>query len=113
VEDREIDVLEHSPGTVGIFDLVPFLGVLYHLRDPLLALERIASVTRELLILDTHVDLLGVRRPAMAFYPGREVASDPTNWWGPNPRAPEAMLRECSFDRALWPELIAAAVTRS
>jgi tRNA (mo5U34)-methyltransferase len=97
VEDQEIDVLEHSPETVGVFDVVLFLGVLYHVRHPLLALERIASVTRELLILDTHVDLMRVRRPAMAFYPGSEVAGDPTNWWGPNPRAIDAMLRTVGF----------------
>ena len=50
VEDLDIDVMDLSPERVGTFDVVLFLGVLYHLRHPLLALERIASVTRELLI---------------------------------------------------------------
>ena len=45
VEDMNIDVLELSPEKVGTFDVVFFLGVLYHMRHPLLALERIASVT--------------------------------------------------------------------
>src|SRR5713101_1737289 len=53
VEDMEIDVLELSPERVGTFDIVLFLGVLYHMRHPLLALERVASVTRELLIVET------------------------------------------------------------
>jgi len=53
VEDKEIDVLELSSEAVGPFDIVLFLGVLYHMRHPLLALERVASVTRERLILDT------------------------------------------------------------
>ena len=99
VEDRVIDVLELSPETVGTFDLVLFLGVLYHVRHPLLALERIASVTRERLILETHVDLSLGRRPAMAFYPGLEVNYDPTNWWGPNPAAVMSMLRSVGFSR--------------
>jgi len=34
------------------------LGVLYHMRHPLLALERVASVTKDQLVLETHVDFL-------------------------------------------------------
>lgn len=98
VEDKEIDVLELSPEAVGLFDLVLFLGVLYHMRHPLLALERVAGVTREQLILDTQVDLLWRRRPAVALYPEAELADDSTNWWGPNPSAVDAMLREVGFE---------------
>ena len=76
VEDLDIDVMDLSPERVGTFDVVLFLGVLYHLRHPLLALERIASVTRELLIVETAVDMVGVRRPAVAFYPERELGDD-------------------------------------
>ena len=54
VESKAIDVLDLSPETVGVFDLVLFLGVLYHMRDPLLALERVASVTGGHLVLDTR-----------------------------------------------------------
>lgn len=97
VEDVDIDVLDLSPETVGVFDLVLFLAVLYHLRDPLLALERVASVTRHQLILETHVDMLGTARPAAAFYPGTELNGDRTNWWGPNPAAVAAMLRAVGF----------------
>lgn len=99
VEDRAIDVMELSPESVGIFDLVLFLGVLYHLRHPLLALERVASVTRTRLILETEVDLIGRRRPAMAFYPGTELNRDPTNWWAPNPRCLTDMLKSVGFTR--------------
>lgn len=84
---------------MGAFDVVLFLGVLYHLRHPLLALERVASVTRDL-ILKTVVDMLGIGRPAAAFYPERELSDDPTNWWGPNPAAVEGMLRAVGFRAA-------------
>ncbi len=97
VEDLEIDVLDLSPEKVGIFDLVLFLGVLYHLRHPLLALEKVARVTGKQLILETHVDLLELERPAMAFYPGRELNDDPTNWCGPNPAMVKAMLETVGF----------------
>lgn len=97
VEDMEIDVLDLSPEKVGVFDLVLFLGVLYHMRHPLLALERVFSVVGDQLIIDTQVDMLGTKRPVMAFYPGAELDGDPTNWWGPNPAAVEAMLKTVGF----------------
>jgi len=97
VDDKDIDPLDLSPDTVGEFDVVLFLGVLYHMKHPLLALERVASVTREQLILQTQVDLLGVTRPAIAFYEGSECNNDPTNWCGPNPAAVCAMLRTVGF----------------
>ena len=97
----QIDVLDLSPERVGTFDIVLFLGVLYHLRHPLLALERVASVTRDQLILETHVDMLDVDRPAMAFYPGAELNNDHTNWCGPNPPMVLAMLQVVGFTRAV------------
>jgi tRNA (mo5U34)-methyltransferase len=99
VDDRELDVLDLSPETVGVFDVVFFLGVLYHMKHPLLALERVSSVTRELLIMSTFVDATWTRRPAAAFYPRAEANSDPTNWWGPNPGAVVAMLETAGFTR--------------
>ena len=99
VEDRCLEVLDVSPQTVGCFDLVLFLGVLYHMRHPLLALERIASVTREQLILETHVEMVQTRQPVMVFYPGNELSNDPSNWWGPNPAAVRAMLLDVGFRR--------------
>lgn len=97
VRDMDIDVLDLSPERVGRHDVVLFLGVLYHLKDPLRALERVASVTKGLLILETVVDMVGVSRPAAAFYPGKELNGDPTNWWGPNPPAVAGMLRAVGF----------------
>jgi tRNA (mo5U34)-methyltransferase len=98
VEDVDIDVMDLSPARVGQFDVVLFLGVLYHLRHPLLALERIAAITKQLLILETVVDMVGISRPAAAFYPGRELNNDPTNWWAPNVPGLHAMLDAVGFD---------------
>jgi tRNA (mo5U34)-methyltransferase len=97
VEDCEIDVFDLSPERVGLFDVVLFLGVLYHLKYPQAALERVASVTTDLLILETHVDHLDTRSPVVAFYPDDELDEDPTNWCGPNPSALEWMLRDVGF----------------
>lgn len=97
VEDLEIDFDRISPDTVGMHDVVLFLGVLYHLKHPWLVLGRVASVCRELLIVETHVDMLDFPRGAMAFYRSDELSQDGSNWWGPNPAALEGMLHEEGF----------------
>jgi Protein of unknown function (DUF1698) len=89
--------MDLSPDEIGTFDVVLFLGVLYHLRHPLLALERVAAVVGELLVVETHVDLTFLRRAAAAFYPDDELEGDETNWWGPNASAVVAMLRTVGF----------------
>jgi hypothetical protein len=52
-----------------------------------------------LLIVETHADLLELPRPAMALYPGDELAGDASNWWGPDVAALNAMLRDEGFAR--------------
>lgn len=97
VEDLEIDVHEISPQTVGMFDIVLFLGVLYHLPDPFTVLQRVASVTKRLLIVETATDMLWMTKPALAFYPGTELNKDGTNWFAPNIACVDGMLRACGF----------------
>jgi len=97
VEPVFCEVLDLDPAELGVFDVVLCLGLLYHMRHPLLALERVAAMTGELLILETHVDMQHDLLPAMRFYPGRELNNDGTNWWGPNAVCVEAMLRDVGF----------------
>ena len=115
VEDLEIDVLELSPERVGVFDVVLFLGVLYHMKHPMLALERVAAVTAKLLVVETVIDLLYAPRPALAFYPGAELNQDDSNWFGPTPSAVVAMLRAAGFPRVerVWPSTGRLALWRA
>jgi tRNA (mo5U34)-methyltransferase len=98
------------------FDVVLFMGVLYHLRHPLLALDLLHEhVTRDLLVFQSmqrgskEVDAVDrdydfwvadqFDRPA---YPKlhfieHRYAGDPTNWWVPNAACMEAMLRSAGF----------------
>ena len=99
VEDQVIKVEDLSPETVGTFDVVLFLGVLYHAQDPLRYLRNVRSICKGQLILETHVDAEDYSRPAMVFYPGSVLNNDPSNYWGPNRAAVEAMLREVGFPR--------------
>lgn len=104
IEDKVLDVMDLSPDMVGTFDVVFFLGVLYHLRHPLLALEKIYSVTDGVLILETAVDRLLTAVPVAAFYPRDSLKGDPSNWWGPNIRGVVEMLKAAGFSRVevIW-----------
>jgi tRNA (mo5U34)-methyltransferase len=98
------------------FDLIVFMGVLYHLRYPLLALDLVAERLEGLLVFQTltlpsvapvetpedlpldHRDrLLDRTWPSMAFVEHR-MAGDPTNWWLANEAAVEAMLRSTGLE---------------
>jgi tRNA (mo5U34)-methyltransferase len=105
------------------FDVVFFIGVLYHLRHPLLALDLIHEhVTKDLLIFQSmqrgssNVSALA---PDYEFWesgifddPGypklhfieKSYAHDPTNWWAPNRACSEAMLRSAGYDIVSHPE---------
>ena len=99
VEDLVIDLLDISVQSVGQFDVMLFLGVFCNLKNPFLALEMLAPVCIERIVLETHLDALDISRPAMVFYPTTELANDHTNWWGPNPSCVEAMLKSVGFGR--------------
>ncbi|HTU45274.1 MAG TPA: DUF1698 domain-containing protein [Bryobacteraceae bacterium] len=101
VEPRMISVEDLAPGTVGMFDIVLFLGVLYHAQDPMRYLRNVASICRDLVVLETHIDALDYPRPSAVFYPGDTLNNDPTNFWGPNPACVESMLLEVGFKRVL------------
>ncbi|PYQ29070.1 MAG: TIGR04290 family methyltransferase [Acidobacteria bacterium] len=104
------------------FDVVLFMGVLYHLRHPLLALDLLHDVVRELLVFQTMLrgssDVLHVDEdhpfderamfddPAFPkmFFIEQRYAHDPTNWWIPNRACAEAMLRSAGFTIVDHPE---------
>lgn len=97
------------------FDYVLFMGVLYHLRHPLYALEKVAKLPREKLVFQSMLRGSQETMPIAGDYPitEREIfedprfpcmyflehryAGDPTNWWVPNTAAMEAMLRSCGL----------------
>jgi len=99
VKALDIDVPDLTVERVGTFDVVLFLGVFYHLFDPIDGLRRAASLAREVLVVVTHIDLNEVDRPAMVYYPADELAGDSTNWWGPNVLLMQALLKELGFAR--------------
>ena len=122
IEFRRLSV--YDVGSLGErFDLVIFMGVLYHLRHPLLALDIIHdTVARDLLLFQSlqrgakdvepvaedydffdedHFDRPGY--PKLHFIEHR-YSGDPTNWWAPNAACSAAMLRSSGFEILAHPE---------
>lgn len=98
VEDRVVDVESLTPEAVdGRYDLVLFLGVLYHAPDPLGYLRRARAVTAGTAVIETVVDLLDLDVPAVAYYPGDALNDDASNHWGPNVAAMEGLLHDAGF----------------
>jgi tRNA (mo5U34)-methyltransferase len=116
IEYRELSV--YDVGSLGErFDLVLFMGVLYHLRHPLLALDLLREhVVGDLLVFQsmqrgareiepvaTDYDFEAEAHFARPGYPKlhfieHRYAGDPTNWWVPNRACAEAMLRNAGFE---------------
>src|SRR6516225_6199879 len=82
--DRDLDDPKLDLSDIGKFDVVLFLGVFYHLKNPLSALREVSGTVKDVLALETHLERFSEDRPAMVFFPGAELAGDATNWWGPN-----------------------------
>lgn len=108
-ELKQVYDLAHSD---ALYDIVLFMGVFYHLRYPMLALDIVAQKVKQLMVFQTLTirgeevfqgteqdrdimdrdDFSTAGWPKMAFIE-HEFAGDPTNWWVPNHAGVEAMLR--------------------
>jgi tRNA (mo5U34)-methyltransferase len=97
VASADVDVFDISTNRFGSFDIVLFLGVLYHLKNPLGGLEVVYAMTNECAVIETYVDMLDLSAPVMRFYLGKELNNDPTNFWAPNLLCLKNMLLEVGF----------------
>jgi tRNA (mo5U34)-methyltransferase len=91
--------LQHTdPAVLGTFDVVLYLGVLYHMEDPVGALRRLRAVTGELAVIECEtVHPAGQDEVAMChFAPG--WGGDPTNWWFPNLAGLRALCMTAGFE---------------
>jgi tRNA (mo5U34)-methyltransferase len=99
VDYRVADVETLGESDLGLFDLVLFVNVLYHVQNPQRALHALAAVTRPggRMVLktifrnDVRVWVRGRpygfdfdRKPKWWYFPTDELGGDPTNWWAPN-----------------------------
>jgi tRNA (mo5U34)-methyltransferase len=108
-------VYDLSPEMHGTFDVVLFFGILYHLRYPLLALDRLRAVTGQYMLFESHhldnrlilegghtVPLASIdprlsRIGLFQFYREDQLGGDFSNWFAPNRRAIEDSLWSAGF----------------
>ena len=79
------DICRLTYRDLGTFDIVLFFGVLYHLKHPILALENVCGMCRDLACIESFVtgtDAAAV--PVMEFYETTELRGQLDNWVGPN-----------------------------
>jgi len=104
------------------FDMVWFMGVFYHLRYPMLALDIVSQKVKQLLVFQT-LSIPGQEEltvpedipfnsrevmkapgyPVMAFIE-KSLMGDYTNWWAPSHQCVISMLRSCGFKVSSMPE---------
>jgi len=118
-QKRSVYEVDSIPGQ---FDYVIFMGVFYHLRYPLYALDKVVKKVRGKLVFQTMIRGSETSRlwaenyhfwnkdvfsqpdfPCMYFIE-HSYAGDPTNWWIPNCGAAEAMLRSSGMEIESHPE---------
>jgi tRNA (mo5U34)-methyltransferase len=104
---RQMNVYELSPAAVGRFDVVLFLGVLYHLKHPLLALERVCSVTKNFAavesfaLTDRFLPGIGVEEYSLLkFFERDGFGGQFDNWFAATPQCLVGMCRTAGFARA-------------
>ncbi|HVO97141.1 MAG TPA: methyltransferase domain-containing protein [Bryobacteraceae bacterium] len=98
IDYRILDVYELTPERLGRFDIVLFLGVLYHLKHPLLALERVCALTKDLAAIGSYTSP-DSGPPMMEFFEIDELGGQFDNWVAPNPACLQAMCRTAGFAR--------------
>ncbi|NJK87053.1 MAG: TIGR04290 family methyltransferase [Bacteroidales bacterium] len=105
------------------FDIVLFMGVFYHLRHPLLALDLMfENVVKDMLIFQSmqrgsdkiepvqtdynfwQTDIFQRHDFPQMYFIEHRYSNDPTNWWIPNRACMEAMLRSSGFEITGHPE---------
>ena len=101
VEAVMANFMEMDLDALGTFDVVLYLGVLYHMEDPLRALRRVAAATRELAVVETAGVLAdGLEEHALCeFFESDELEEDPSNWWAPNAMGLAGLCRAAGFGR--------------
>jgi tRNA (mo5U34)-methyltransferase len=97
VERHEMTVYDIGPDALGTFDFVYVGSLLLHVRDPVLALERIRTVARDRVVVNDYVEyVLSKLRPRTPT--ARLDSRDRVWWWQPNVAALHSMIEQAGFE---------------
>lgn len=98
-ESLDVDVFDLDPNKLGTFNVVLFLGVLYHLTNPYGGLEKAAAMADDLLIVETVTAQNRNPEAVLQYFENDSLAGDPTNFFAPNTKALCGILRELGFSK--------------
>lgn len=99
VESVVADFQKIDLDDLGQFDVVLYLGVLYHMKEPLTCLERVRAITKEVAVIETealHLERLE-HEALMQFHAGSSLRTDFGNWYVPTIQALHNLCRAAGF----------------
>lgn len=99
VEPVVADFAHADLDDLGVFDVVLYLGVLYHMEEPLTCLRRVRSVTAEVAVIETeavHIENLD-DACLLQFHAADSLRADFGNWYVPTIQGLHAMCRAAGF----------------
>jgi tRNA (mo5U34)-methyltransferase len=101
VESVVADFMHYDLARLGAFDVVLYLGIVYHMEEPLTALRRVRSVCNEFAVIESEVVRVDGHEqvPLARLVPSDDVNEDPTNWWVPNVAGLVGLARGAGFGR--------------
>jgi len=101
VEPIVADFTTADLAPLGTYDVVLYLGVLYHMKEPLTCLERVRAVTNTVAVIETEaVHLNGLDHESLLqFHAGGDVQTDFGNWFIPTIEALKGLCRAAGFSR--------------
>ncbi len=92
------DFMTTDLDALGTFDVVLFLGVLYHLEEPLTALRRLRKVTASVAVIESEAVVVnGATGPLLQFVADAAVNADSSNWWIPTEAGLHGLCRAAGF----------------
>jgi tRNA (mo5U34)-methyltransferase len=105
-----MSVYDATEDRLGRFDVIFFFGTFYHLRHPLLALDRLSAICdREIYVESAILDDFSPYRGGlgrgysgemvMEFYPDNQYGGNHTNWWAPSLQCLVHMVRAAGFSQ--------------
>lgn len=100
VEPVVADIMDVDARTLGQFDVVLYLGVIYHVEEPLTALRRVFELTApggQALVESEALMVEGHERALWEFVPGAEVNADIGNWWIPTAEGLRGVCKAAGF----------------
>lgn len=103
VEPVMADFMTTDLDALGRFDVVLHLGVLYHMREPFAALQRVRQVTKEVAVIETEgIDIrFRSRDSLLQFIAGNDLQQDFGNWYVPTEAALHQLCRAAGFSRVI------------